>query len=80
MMWNLRYVCYAQSHGNTPEEQLASDREEFAGGCMAGFLIWTSQHWEAFERLHPRTHGEDLALWRATHADAFDIWLQKDLS
>ncbi len=46
--WNPYFAAYAAEHGRTPEEQLAHDRVEFPGGCMCGFILWSSARWREF--------------------------------
>lgn len=38
--WNPRFVWYAKSNGNTPEQQIAEDEKTWPGGCMIGFSEW----------------------------------------
>ena len=78
---NPRYVCYARAHNRTPAEQLAQDKLDWPGGCMAGFMLWMSARWVEFWNLHEPAlralSGQiDRAVWRAENADAFDVWLE----
>ena len=41
--WNPRYVCYARSHGKTPEEMREHDRDQWPGGAAVGFILWSNQ-------------------------------------
>lgn len=69
--WNPRYVAYAKSKGNSPDEQLAKDTDEFPGGCMVSFSIWIRSKWAEWHKAigeHKEIHT------KADHA-AFDKWL-----
>jgi len=70
---NPHFVAYARAHGNTPDEQLATDRVEWPGGIMAGYMLWISDRWSEWnaEKGHPDGQPHSLA----QHA-AFDEWLQ----
>lgn len=70
--WNPRYVAYAKANGRSPAAMLENDRQEYPGGCMAGFICWISGQWSAWRRLRglPRDH----ILTDGDHSD-FDAWL-----
>jgi hypothetical protein len=46
---NPRYVAWAKLHGRTPEEQFEVDRNDWPGGCMAGFCLWIQEQARAFD-------------------------------
>lgn len=86
--WNPRYEAYARAHWRSPEAMLAFDEEHYPGGKMAGFCIWISRAWDAFndyaleEGLVPPRYARDQ--WCARDyvrlalrdVDArFDAWL-----
>lgn len=70
--WNPRYLNYAKSHGRSPEEQIAHDREKFPGGPGAGFILWNRSRICEYSKINPRafTPGGGLA----DHA-GYDAWL-----
>lgn len=65
-----RYVAYARAHGQMPAVMLAHDKEAWPGGCMAGYIIWIGQRWQAWHKQFSR--GPILS--EADHAH-FDKWL-----
>jgi len=67
---NPRYVAYARSHGNDPDDQLVADIARWPGGRMTGFLTWMSARWSEWETETGHTGTR-------TDADqvAFDAWL-----
>jgi len=72
--WNPRFVCYARSNGKTPEEMIEHDREEYAGGCMLGFVLWNTQKWREFIALT----GIDSYYKSQEDHDNYDKWLEKE--
>jgi hypothetical protein len=52
--WNPRFVAYAKSNGNTPEQQLIKDDKKFPGGKMIGFMNWISEKKSEFKKLYPQ--------------------------
>lgn len=55
MSWNPRYLAYcAATGGLSPDDTLARDRQRYPGGCMAGFIIWSSQQAERWRALTGR--------------------------
>lgn len=70
--YNSRYVAYAAAHGNGPDAQLDADRLRWPGGCMAGFITWTSARWREWRKA--RGMPEYSPLLEEHHAD-FDAWL-----
>ena len=37
---NWLYLAYCKEHGNTPEQQLEKDTEDWPGGKMCGYMLW----------------------------------------
>ena len=37
-----RYQSYCRAHGHTPKQQRAQDDSDWPGGCMTGFIIWST--------------------------------------
>ena len=72
--WNSRYVMYAKVHGNTPDEQLESDKKEYPGGCMVGYGLWIDSMWKEFAADHG-IKGE--CYWMQAE---FDQWLSEKYS
>jgi hypothetical protein len=67
-IYQKRYITYAKAHGKTPEEMDASDREEWPGGCMTGFILWISEKHREFYKVSPsnfldRNHIADQNAW-----------------
>lgn len=67
-----RYLAYCTSHGKTPEAMLAHDYQAWPGGVMCGFILWISEKWQEFFKLHPACRRNFLS--SADH-DNFDSWL-----
>lgn len=67
-----RYVAYAAAHARTPEAMLTYDAERYPGGRMTGFIVWISDHWQRWDKLHQR--GRDPVRTTEEHT-AFDAWL-----
>lgn len=67
-----RYVAYCRTHGNTPEQQLAADKEKWPGGHMMGFMFWIRAQWREYRKEHglPIDGG-------CISQDHFDEWLNK---
>lgn len=70
--WNSRYVRYAESNGNTPEDQAFADERDWPGGRMTGFILWTGEAWQAWSALRGRKYDDPKG--EADHRD-FDAWL-----
>ena len=51
-MFNPRYTEYAKAHGKTEEEMLSQDKEQYPGGCMAGFVTWINDKWFKWRMLN----------------------------
>ena len=47
-----RYIYYAKSQGNTPENQLIIDEEKYPGGRMCGFILYISEKLRSFYKAH----------------------------
>lgn len=75
--WNRRYRAYATAHGMEPEEMLRHDREQWPGGCMAGYFIWINKAWEDFTRLNGFRSREEVFLGLDDPHRKFDTWLIK---
>jgi len=67
---NPRYVAYASAHNHTPDQQHASDYEEYPGGIGCGFTLWIQQQWRDF----CKEEGYDYA-FHLCFAEQFDVWL-----
>lgn len=64
-----RYLAYCRARGYDPEVMLQRDREQFPGGCMAGYINWISNLWNVWE-----SEGNDR---RAPEGhEKFDAWLE----
>lgn len=80
--WNPRYVAYAHAHGRAPQAQAERDDREWAGGKMAGFMLWHQERVREFLELQP-VHPPGLtaaecASWVLTAIpDVFDAWLKE---
>jgi hypothetical protein len=49
--WNSRYVAYAKTNGNEPEQQLEKDRSQYPGGCMTGFMEYIQKELREFVKV-----------------------------
>lgn len=49
----VQFVAYASAHGNTPDQQLASDEKRWLGGSMCGFILWKRARLLEFRRVNP---------------------------
>lgn len=78
--WNPRYVHYATSKGRTPADQLATDKEEWPGGCMVGFSLWIRDRISAFRSVQPNAFMMGGCGWALIDHAAFDAWLPSNLS
>lgn len=78
MSYNPRYEIYARAHGESSTSMLVLDRERWPGGCMAGFQIWISEHWERFCVLRgfKDARAAELALGVDAAQEAFSAWLE----
>ena len=68
---NPRFLAYARSRGETPEETLAHDEHRYPGGKMTGFMAWISARWAEWHA--ERGHYSPI-LTEDDHRD-FDEWL-----
>lgn len=73
MTLNPLVTAYAKANGRTWEEQLAYDRERYPGGCMAGFLTWSSEQWQRFMLERHPTVGRE---FRSLYIDELLAWLE----
>ncbi|HMI93819.1 MAG TPA: hypothetical protein VK509_20740 [Polyangiales bacterium] len=74
--WNARYLAYATAHGEPdPDAMLASDRERYPGGHMAGFSAWMSGRWQAWDASRPAAFAGDRDHRSPAEHAAFDAWL-----
>lgn len=48
-----RFKLYAKSRGLTPDDVLARDDEEWPGGKMAGFVLWSAEMLRQFGEILP---------------------------
>jgi hypothetical protein len=66
-----RYVAYAYSRGENPDDMLVVDQREWPGGVMCGFILWIAEQWREWEveTGHVGPH------WDECHV-AFDAWLE----
>ena len=69
-----RFLAYCLDQGRSPAAQLAHDRAEYPGGCMAGFIIWGNAQVAAFRGEHPQAFTGSGRL--ADHP-AYDQWLSE---
>lgn len=67
-----RYLAYAAAHNETPEAMIARDRRAHPGGCMAGFIVWTSARWSEW-RAETGYRGPI----GAAEEERFDRWLAR---
>jgi hypothetical protein len=37
-----QYLDYCAEQGRTPEAQDKHDREQYPGGCMTGYILWSN--------------------------------------
>ena len=73
--WNPRFENYARVHGRTPEAQLAHDKEEWPGGCMAGYMLWMAEkgrEWKKKFFPDDTTPARYLVLF---YPDKYEEWL-----
>ena len=74
--WNPFFVSYSISQGRTPEDQLAYDKEEWSGGCMAGFMLWADEkfrEWKAASKYAACSEPANyIVRW---YREEFDAWL-----
>lgn len=81
MNWNPRYLAYCRAHGKTPEKMLEHDEERFPGGCMCGFILWSSDKLNEARR----THREFFYIEIGGNAgglldhEGYDKWLQNSV-
>ena len=76
--WTPRYLAYCAAHGhrNDPEGMSARDREEWPGGCMTGFLLWSSRQLEDHRIAHPdRWFDGGRGHWGLVDHAHYDQWL-----
>lgn len=50
---NPLYIAYATSQGMSADEVLASDREQYPGGCMTGFILFVADMKRKFWEVCP---------------------------
>lgn len=76
--WNPRYVLYAASLGEAPEQTRERDAERWPGGRNTGFMLWISARWQEWCKLrgYRRTASgsNNTTLTDVDHAE-FDAWL-----
>ena len=72
-MFNPRYTEYAKAHGKTEEEMLSQDKEQYPGGCMAGFVTWINDKWFKWRMLNNISKDFPLS---TEHHEAFTNWLK----
>ena len=68
---NPRFVNYARYHGNTPEQQLAHDRQRYPGGVMTGYVLWNRSRIVMFSHIEPRA----FTCGGLTDHESYDRWL-----
>lgn len=69
--WTHRFVCYAKSQGNDPEDQLAKDSIDYPGGSMAGYILWMNDRWHEFSKIK----GCERRAASVYYSKEFDAWL-----
>ncbi len=73
---NPRWLAYCAAQGRTDAEQLAHDRVQYPGGCMAGFLCWMSERRVAFRRRFGLSLDDAISAWGPSQAMAeFDRFI-----
>jgi len=68
--YTARFLAYCG--GESPDAVLARDRDQWPGGRMIGFILWTGRQWRAWEKATGYDPREPKTM--AIH-DAFDAWL-----
>jgi hypothetical protein len=62
ILWNPRYVRFAEVHGKSPEAQLDFDQVRWPGGCMCGFILWMADayrlYYDTFGRSSDKTRAK----------------------
>jgi hypothetical protein len=61
--YNPRYLAYCKHHNKTPDQMLEYDKQRSPGGCMGPFIIWISQKWQNYDRMHPELKGLSRSEW-----------------
>lgn len=72
-----RYTQYALAHGCEPDVMFERDRVRWPGGCMAGFMQWSSLALRAFAAEHNCKAFRDVKMLLGdvkTHR-VYDAWL-----
>lgn len=71
LKWNPRYVKYAAANGMSPKRMLRHDRRRYPGGCMCGFLLWSSAKIAKARKERPDWFLNGTLV----NHDAYDAWL-----
>lgn len=77
---NPRYWLYARSLGHTLEEQKVADEVAWPGGSMTGWVLWMSEKWRGFCKVHEVRNSAEAGLKLGDRVHGlFDNWLADDV-
>ena len=72
--WNPYYICYAKTHGKTPEDMLLQDDVTFPGGVMCGYILWIREQWRQWKLENGISPNDPMSGEMRTK---FGLWLEE---